>query len=45
MTGSGNYNSNAKQSRAIRDSLSSQKKKRLTIHEYCIYEEINFDSV
>lgn len=45
LTGGNNYNSCANQHRAIRDSLSTRKKRRLTIHEYCIYEQINFDYV
>ena len=45
LTGSNNYSSCANQHRAIRDSLSTRKKRILTIHEYCIYEQINFDSV
>ena len=45
LTGSKNYNSCANQHRAIRDSLSTRKKRRLTIHEYCIYEQIGFEYV
>lgn len=45
LTGSNNYNSCANQHRAIRDSLSTRKKRRLTIYEYSIYEQINFDYV
>jgi hypothetical protein len=45
LTGGKNYNSTNNQHRAIRDSLSSRKKRKLTIHEYCMYEQIDFGYV
>jgi hypothetical protein len=45
LTGNNNYNSSANHRRAIRDSLSTRKKIGLTIHEYRIYEQINFEYV
>lgn len=45
LTGGNNYSSCANQHRAIRDILSSRKKRKLTIHEYCLYEQIDFEYV
>ena len=45
LTAANNYNSCANQHRYIRERLSTQKKRRLTIHEYCIYEQIDFEYV
>lgn len=43
LTGGRSYSSGAHQHKVIRDSLSSKKKK--TIHEYCLYEQIDFKYV
>ena len=45
LTGGNNYSSCANQHRAIRDILSSRKKRKLTIHEYCLFEQIDFEYV
>ena len=44
LNGSYSYGSCANQHKAIRDSISSRKRK-LTIHEYCKYEQIDFEYV
>ena len=44
LTGGYSYEGCSKQHKAIRDSL-ADKKRRLTIHEYCKYEKIDFDYV
>lgn len=44
LTGSNNYNSCANLHRAIRDGI-AERKKKLTIKEYCEHEKIDFDYV
>lgn len=45
LNGSNNYHSCANQHRVICDNLSVRKKRKLTIHEYCTYEQIDFEYV
>ena len=44
LTGSNSYQSCARQHKAIRDSIVSDKRK-LTIREYCDFEQISYDEV
>jgi hypothetical protein len=44
LTGSNNYNSTANSHRTIRHSI-TQKKRKLTIKEYCDYEVVDFEYV
>jgi hypothetical protein len=44
LTGSNNYNSTGNVHRALRDSIGKNKKK-ITIKEYCDYENVDFDFV
>ena len=44
ITGSSNYNSCANHHRALRDRICKEKKK-ITIHEYCEHDKIEFTHV
>ena len=45
LIGSDSYSSTAKEHVAIRDALSKKKRAKLTIKEYCDYEELDFNYV